>query len=70
MVSDFIFRLRALLRRSAVENELDEELRFHIEQQVEKHVRGGQSREEAVKMLPVRDPEQLVQFNIALHPVQ
>jgi macrolide transport system ATP-binding/permease protein len=47
MLSDLVFRLRSLLRRDAVENELDEELRFHLEQQVEKHVRTGLTRDEA-----------------------
>ena len=49
MLSDLIFRLRALFRRNAVESELDEELRFHLEQQVEKHMRAGLSREEAMR---------------------
>src|ERR1700727_1391431 len=49
MLNDLLFRLRSLLRRSAVENELDEELRFHLEQQVEKHVRSGLPREEAMR---------------------
>ena len=49
MLSDLFFRLRSLLRREAVDNELDEELRFHLEQQVEKHVRGGLTREEALR---------------------
>ena len=49
MLSDLFFRLRSLLRRGTVENELDEELRFHLEQQVEKHVRGGLTREEALR---------------------
>ena len=49
MLNDLLFRLRSLLRRSAVENELDEELRFHLEQQVEKHVRAGFTREEALR---------------------
>ena len=40
-------RLRALLRRGAVEQELDEELRFHFEQQVEKLVASGMAVEEA-----------------------
>ena len=47
MLNDLLFRLRSLLRRRAVENELDDELRFHLEQQVEKHVRAGFTREEA-----------------------
>jgi len=37
MLNDLRFRLRALLRRDVVESELDQELRFHFEQEVEKH---------------------------------
>jgi predicted permease len=44
---DTWMRLRALLRRKAVEQELDEELRFHYEQQVEKLVSSGMTLEEA-----------------------
>jgi len=44
---DLRVRLRALFRRKSVEAELDDELRFHLDQQVEKYVRGGLSREEA-----------------------
>jgi putative ABC transport system permease protein len=40
-------RLHALLRKSEVERELDEELRYHIEQQAEQNVRLGMSPEEA-----------------------
>ena len=47
MLSDILFRLRALYRRSAVENELDEELRLHIERQVDKHIGAGLTRDEA-----------------------
>ena len=47
MFSEVLIRVRALLRRKAVEAELDEELRFHLEQQVEKYVQGGLSREQA-----------------------
>src|SRR5262249_53514210 len=47
--SDLRFRLRAFLRRRSVDDELDEELRFHFDQQVEKHVRSGLSREEALR---------------------
>ena len=49
MISDLLFRLRALLRRKAVEAEMDEELRSHFEKQVEKHVASGLAREEAVR---------------------
>jgi predicted permease len=47
--SDLLFRLRALFRRDAVESEADAELRFHFEQQVEKYLRSGLTREEAVR---------------------
>jgi macrolide transport system ATP-binding/permease protein len=47
MLSDLIFRLRSLFRRNAVETELDEELRFHFEREVEKYVRAGMPQEEA-----------------------
>jgi predicted permease len=49
MLSDLLYRLRALFRRNAVEGELDEELRFHFEQQIEKYVRSGLTRAEAVR---------------------
>jgi len=49
MLSDLVFRFRSLFRRKTVENELDEELRFHLEKQIEKHLRAGLSREEAVR---------------------
>lgn len=49
MIGDLIFRLRSLLGRAAVEKELDEELQFHLDQQVEKHVRAGLTEQEAVR---------------------
>ncbi|HVT57128.1 MAG TPA: ABC transporter permease [Thermoanaerobaculia bacterium] len=49
MLTDLWIRLRALLRRKVVEAELDEELRFHYERQVEKNLRSGLTREEAVR---------------------
>src|SRR5687768_5088886 len=39
--------LRAVFRRRRVEAELDEELRYHLEREVERGVAGGLSREEA-----------------------
>jgi predicted permease len=47
MLSDLVFRLRSLFRRNTVEAELDEELCFHFEQQVEKCIRSGMTREQA-----------------------
>src|SRR4030095_1829174 len=40
-------RLRSLLRRSLVEQELDEELRYHIDRQIEEHIAKGITPEEA-----------------------
>jgi putative ABC transport system permease protein len=40
-------RLRALLRKGEVECELDEELRSHLEREIEQNIRHGMSREEA-----------------------
>ena len=49
MLSDLLFRLRALFRRKSMEAELDEELRAHFEHQIEKHVQSGLTREEAAR---------------------
>ena len=49
MFSDLIFRLRSLLRPNRVEAELDDELRFHFEAQIEKDVRSGLPRPEATR---------------------
>jgi predicted permease len=40
-------RLRSLFRRNQVEQELDEELRYHIERQIEEHIAKGMTPEEA-----------------------
>ena len=47
MLSDLFSRLRSLFRRNVVEGELDEELRFHLEHQIEKHIQSGLTREES-----------------------
>src|SRR5215471_13081305 len=47
MLTTLKTKLRALLHKSEVERELDEELRYHIEQQVEQNLRLGMSPEEA-----------------------
>ena len=49
MLNDLWHRMRALSRRGKVEGELDEELLFHLEQQVEKYVQRGLSHEEATR---------------------
>ncbi len=49
MLNDFKYRLRALFRRNAVESEMDEELRAHLERQAEKHEESGMPRKEALR---------------------
>jgi predicted permease len=41
LLNDLVIRLRALFQRDAVEGELDDELRFHFDQQVERLVQSG-----------------------------
>jgi predicted permease len=48
-LNDLAYRLRALFRRSQVEAELDDELRAHLESQVEKYLRAGMPRGEAAR---------------------
>jgi hypothetical protein len=43
----FASRMRALFGTRRLEDELDEELRFHLESEIEKNLRRGMSREEA-----------------------
>ena len=47
MFNDLYFRLRALFSRRRAERELDAELRFHYEQQIERYMAAGMSHEEA-----------------------
>jgi putative ABC transport system permease protein len=49
MFRDLLFRLRALLQRKAVESELDQELRAHLENETEKYVAAGFSSQEAAR---------------------
>jgi predicted permease len=50
MLNDLRFRVRALFHRDAVDEELDEELRFHFEREVEKYMRSGLKEAEAMRM--------------------
>jgi predicted permease len=49
LLSDVRHRLRALFSRASVEQELDAELRFHIERAAEKYERLGMSRDAALR---------------------
>ena len=43
----FRMRIRSLLSRSRVEKDLDKELRFHLEQQIEENLAGGMTPDDA-----------------------
>jgi len=47
MLMTLPLKFRSLFRRSQVENELNDEMQFHIEQQIEAHMKNGLTREEA-----------------------
>ena len=47
ILSEVRFRLRALFRRDRLERDLDDELRFHLEREVEKERQAGHAPEEA-----------------------
>ena len=49
MLSDIRVRLRALFARTAMDRELDDELRFHLDHEAEKYERAGVPREEAMR---------------------
>ncbi|MGH9619766.1 MAG: ADOP family duplicated permease [Bryobacteraceae bacterium] len=49
MLTDLVYRLRSLFRRSTVEAEMGDELRFHFEQEVNKYEKSGLPHEEAVR---------------------
>lgn len=61
MLSDLAYRLRSVFRRKAVEQELDEELRFHLEQHAAKLASAGMPAEEANRLarLALEGPEQV-----------
>src|SRR5688572_11543200 len=52
--TDVVFRLRALFARKRVEREIDEELRFHFDRQVEAYQKAGLDRAEAVRRARLR----------------
>jgi predicted permease len=50
MLNDLRYRIHALFRHREVEDELDEELRFHFDREVQKYVGRGISEQEAKRM--------------------
>src|SRR5205807_7468923 len=49
VLSDIRYRLRALFSRASLEQELDDELRFHVAHEAEKYERQGMSHDAAVR---------------------
>ncbi len=49
MMSDLYIRLRSLFRRTNVDEEVRDELRFHLERQTEKYLRAGMDPEQAMR---------------------
>ena len=49
MLTDWMLRLRSLFTRNRVEQELDDELRYHLEQQVASYIRQGLAHDDAVR---------------------
>ena len=49
MMIDLFHRLRSLFRRDRVDRELDDEMRFHLEQQIETYIGQGLTHDEAVR---------------------
>jgi predicted permease len=47
MWSDLIHRVRAVLRRNKVEKEIEQEFQFHLQHQIEKHLKAGMTVQEA-----------------------
>jgi len=51
---DVLRRIRSLIRRTELEDRLDDEIRFHVEQQIEKNRRAGMTAEEARRQALIR----------------
>ncbi|HZI81274.1 MAG TPA: ABC transporter permease [Vicinamibacterales bacterium] len=53
-IADVLRRLRALVHRRELEERLDDEIRFHVEQQIEKNQRAGMAPAEARRQALIR----------------
>jgi predicted permease len=49
MLTDLLHRLRSLFRRDRIDRELDEEMRFHLDQQIATYIQHGLTQGEAVR---------------------
>jgi len=63
MLSDLFFRFRAFFHRKAVDVELDDELRYHLDREAEKYRQMGASEEDALRRarMVLGGPEQVRQ---------
>jgi predicted permease len=63
MLSDLLQRLRAIFQRKAVETELDQELRYHLDREAEKYRQLGAAPEDATRRarVAIGGPEQVRQ---------
>src|SRR5262245_37164962 len=53
-LADMLRRLRSIARRQELEDRLDDEIRFHVEQQIEKNRRAGMTPDEARRTALIR----------------
>src|SRR5579863_2248585 len=51
MLNDLLFRIRSLVSRKSVESELEDELRFHHQQQLGKFLNSGLTEQDALRRL-------------------
>src|ERR1700677_1399276 len=63
MMHDLISRLRSLLRRQQAEDDMQNELQYHLERESEKYIRAGVFPEEATRRarIALGGPEQIRQ---------
>ena len=63
MLNDLVYRLRAFVSRQRAEDELQEELQYHLEREAEKYRKAGAEPEEAMRRarLALGGPEQVRQ---------
>ena len=54
IVSDLTVRIRSIFRRGGEEHEMDEEVRFHIEREIQQRLRGGEDAETARRQAMVQ----------------
>ncbi len=69
MLGQLVAYVRGIARRHRIDDELDDELRFHVEQEIDAHVARGVSRDEA-RRLALRDLGGMAQTREAVRAVR